>query len=295
MVHYRKALGDQDIWMPSVCAKPPRSENKDDNLDQPLPLSSLPHRHSPKSIPDLPPQPECNVENVSKSVRKKRRRKIRVWEQVKREKTLAVQAAAPYSCLAILSTCRTILLEAFHVWYQNNTLNFARSEDLYDFIVSIGHARAYEIRKIRLDIPAQGWYDAKAKHALGGLVRLEKLVFVYNHLSPLQSRGTNLNSIGFPKIIAHLRGLQQVTFTDPEVEETEEKKWNDRGFELGMTDPIRLRMDELRRKLMTKGKEPKHGPPMVDLFNRLNMKNQSGTDTIVGKWEEHLGSDRDFD
>lgn len=192
---------------------------------------------------------------------------------------MAARAVAPSSCLAILATCRTILLEAFHLWYKNNTLNFFRSEDLSDFLVSIGRVRANEIRNIRLDLPAGDWDDPKATHVLGNLLRLETLVFVYNDYSPTFC--TKPSFIGYPKIISRLRDLQQVTFLEPENPKT--TPW---GQVQGMTPCVKTRMDELREKMIGKRKKPKAVPPMMDLFNRLRIEDQRGKATAGWDWDE---------
>ncbi|KAL8722971.1 MAG: hypothetical protein Q9225_000664 [Loekoesia sp. 1 TL-2023] len=237
----------------------------------PLPSS----RYTPKHLPLYPPEPDCNLHNVSGSVRKKRRRRMRAWE-------IAARAAAPASCLAILVTCRTILLEAFHLWYRNNTLNFAASEDLRDFLASIGPVRANEIRSIRLDLPALDWDDPKAGYGLGRLLGLEKLIFVYNDYSPGDTKPKN---IPYPKIISRLRGLQQVAFVDPEDPKPMPMLW---GLHYGMTKCVRIRMDELREKMVAKRKKPRCAPPMVDLFNRLRIVDQKRKGTDAWEWEEGL-------
>ncbi|KAI4189899.1 MAG: hypothetical protein L6R41_001159 [Letrouitia leprolyta] len=243
----------------------------------PLPSS----RYVPKHLPGLPPEPNSNLENVSKWVRRKRRRKIKAFESIKQEKIAAARAVAPSSCLAILATCRAILLEAFHLWYKNNTLNFCRSEDLSDFLTSIGRVRANEIRSIRLDLPSRDWDDPKATHVLGNLLRLENLVFVYNGYSPTFE--TKMTFIGYPKIIGRLRGLQQVTFLNPENPKT--TPW---GHIQGMTPCVKNRMEELREKMMGNRKKPKAIPPMMDLFNRLRIADQKKTGTAGWNWEENF-------
>ena len=105
---------------------------------------------------------------------------MRQFESIENERA-AIAHAAPRGCLAILATCRTILLEAFHTWYKNNTFNFARSQDIVSFLTSISGARANEIRAVRLDLSWEDWNDGKAGHALSRLRRLESLVFVYNN------------------------------------------------------------------------------------------------------------------
>ncbi|KAL8835624.1 MAG: hypothetical protein Q9170_003241 [Blastenia crenularia] len=242
----------------------------------PLPSSRL----IPKHLPGLPTEPDCNLDHVSKSVRKKRRRRMRAFESIKQEAIIAAQAAAPPACLAILATCRTILLEAFHLWYKHNTLNFSRSKDLYDFLGSIGRVRASEIRNIRLDIPGEEWEDPKAVFVLGQLLRLERLIFIYNSYGPKDTKPQN---IGYPRIISHLRGLQQVSFLDPESPRT--TLW---GQKEGMSRCVQERMDELREKMLARRKKPRLEPPMMDLFNRLRMMDQEKKNASGRKWEEAL-------
>ncbi|KAL9603075.1 MAG: hypothetical protein Q9219_001439 [cf. Caloplaca sp. 3 TL-2023] len=234
----------------------------------------------PRHLPGLPSEPDCNLESVSKSVRKKRRRRMRAFMSAKAEAIVAARVTAPASCLAILATCRTILLEAFHLWYKNNTLNFFQVRDLCDFLASIGRVRANEIRSLRLDLPAREWDDPKARFLLGSLLRLERLIFVYNDWGP---SNTNPKKIPYPKIISHLRGLREVVFSDPEHPLT--FAW---GWKQGMTECVKTRMEELRGNMVTKRKNHRPEPPMVDLFNRLNIVNQKKKGTTAGEWEDGL-------
>ncbi|KAL8873657.1 MAG: hypothetical protein Q9174_000911 [Haloplaca sp. 1 TL-2023] len=243
----------------------------------PLPIL----RHTPKELPLLPPAPDCSLDSVSKSVRKKRRRRMRAYEKVKSDAILAVQKAAPDTCLAILATCRTILLEAFHIWYKHNTLNFTRAEDLIAFLLSLGRARQNEIRSIRLDLPELEWDNNKAGFALGRLLRLESLIFVYNGFSA--SWMTHTRHIGFPKIINSLRGLRHVTFVNPDNPIIDVI-----GYTQGMSASVRSRMEQLRQALMSPPKRPKQAPPMIDLLNSLRFKDQRANDAKQWVWNECL-------
>ncbi|KAL8698640.1 MAG: hypothetical protein Q9201_006463 [Fulgogasparrea decipioides] len=246
-------------------------------------ITPLPrHRQVPRNLPPLPMlEPNYDLQHPSKSVRKKQRRRIRAYERIKEAAYAAARAAAPDTCLAVLATCRTILLEAFHIFYKHNTFNFTRAEDLTEFLSSIGRVRANEIRTVRLDLPGQDWADIKAQFALSRLLRLEKLIFVYNSLtSPYLTKPEH---ISYPEIISHLRGLRDVTFIDPEKPEID---WY--GLRPGMTPPVRLRMDELRLKMMAARKKPRQMPPMMDLFGRLRAKDQSKKDIERWKWDEGL-------
>ncbi|KAL9022689.1 MAG: hypothetical protein Q9185_000118 [Variospora sp. 1 TL-2023] len=247
-----------------------------------------PSRRTAHYLPNVPAKPDADLVHVSKRVRKKRRRRLRAWEQVKE----SMRAPTPPSSLAIIETCRTILLEAFHIWYKHNTFNFRRADDLYAFLASISRARAIEVRSIRLDLPPRDWADAKAKNALRGLVRLERLVFVYTDLLRVYHARDSLKTIGFPKIISQLRGLREVTFMDPNSSELVQE-WVDRGFPAGfpagMSEGVRLRMEELGRKMVAEGEKPRlPAPPMVDLFARLKVKDQSKKDTASWAWKENL-------
>ncbi|KAL8674993.1 MAG: hypothetical protein Q9168_000587 [Polycauliona sp. 1 TL-2023] len=228
-------------------------------------------------LPALLPEPNRDLAGASKSVRKKRRRKIRQFESIESERATLAQEV-PHGCLAILATCRTVLLEAFHLWYKNNTFNFARSQDLFTFLTSISRVRANEIRAVRLDLPCEDWDDLKAAQALRRLLRLDTIVFVY--------RGDNFTYISpkyisYPRIISHLRGLREVHFVDPRSSQMAEPD-AEQGMGLGQE----LRMDELKHKMMTKTKHPKPAPPMMDLFSRLKVVNQSKNDCARWKWNE---------
>lgn len=206
---------------------------------------------------------------------------MRAWLVLREEALAATQAAAPDTCLAILATCRTVLLEAFHIWYKHNTFNFSRAGDLTSFLLSIGRVRANEIRSIRLDLPEQDWDDVKALYAIGRLLRLETLIFVYNGLvSPFH---TNPMCLSFPKIISHLRGLRDVRFVDPE-----DPRSNSYGWKQGMSECVKVRMDELKRIMMAPRKKSRKAPPMMDLFGKLRLKDQSKNDLKRWHWEEGL-------
>ncbi|KAI4261412.1 MAG: hypothetical protein L6R42_003388 [Xanthoria sp. 1 TBL-2021] len=238
------------------------------------PLPTLRRLH----LPALPPEPNRDLLMASKSVRKKRRRKIRQFESIKMERAIAAQTA-PHSCLAILATCRTILLEAFHLWYKNNTFNFARSQDVVAFLTSISRVRANEIRAVRLDLPWEDYHDLRAGQALRRLLRLETVIFVY--------RGDSFNwispkYISYPRIISHLQGLREATFVDPPSSGTSVP-----GVEQGMGTCHRSRTDQLREKMMAKRKHPRPAPPMMDLFSRLRNLDQSKKDCARWKWHEN--------
>ncbi|KAL8842128.1 MAG: hypothetical protein Q9205_000522 [Flavoplaca limonia] len=228
-------------------------------------------------LPPLPPEPNRDLLVASKSVRKKRRRKIRQFESIENERA-AIAHAAPRGCLAILATCRTILLEAFHIWYKNNTFNFARSQDIVSFLTSISGARANEIRAVRLDLSWEDWNDGKAGHALSRLRRLESLTFVYNgrpvsFISP--------NSIRYPRIISNLRGLQEVIIVDPAAVDSQvEGMWH------WMGPCQKLRMGQLRERMTAKEKRHKPTPPMMDLFSRLSVLDQKKNDCARWRWNE---------
>lgn len=207
-------------------------------------------------------------------------------------KILPISKARP-SSLAILATCRTILVEAFHLWYKNNTLNFRSSGDLLDFLYSCHLPRAQKIRSIRLDLPVDDWNHEKARYILGSLVRLEKLVFVVNAWNYCNHSKTYWSQKYRPKILDRLGPLQDVTFTDPS-EEIMMIKWQARGcpadHKFGIPDAAKFRMDEWREKMMTTdpSKSPKILPPMVDLFARLRLRDQRRKDIVDQKCEEDL-------
>lgn len=54
----------------------------------------------------------------------------------------------PQTCLAILATCRQILFEAWYTYYQRNTFNFERGNDLRSFLKSICPSCRHEIVSI---------------------------------------------------------------------------------------------------------------------------------------------------
>ncbi|KAI4197278.1 MAG: hypothetical protein LQ350_006005 [Teloschistes chrysophthalmus] len=259
-----------------------------DNNSQTSWITPLPvFRHMPKNLA-LPPEPIHDLIWVSKSVRKKRRRRLRVYDKVREEAIAAARRVAPDTCLAILATCRTILLEAWHIFYGCNTFNFSLAEDLTLFLQSIGSVRANEIRSVRLDLPPEDWDDLKAKHALGRLLRLESLEFVYNaYLSPFL---ISERFIPLPKIISQLRGLQSVRFVNPEDPKTDVLGWKQ-----GMTESVSNRMDELKSRMTGKAKRPRALPPMMDLFGRLKTREQQEKSSKVWKWEEGLSYAPDLD
>ncbi|KAL8860015.1 MAG: hypothetical protein Q9178_003564 [Gyalolechia marmorata] len=228
-------------------------------------------------LPALPSEPNRDLLVASKSVRKKRRRKIRAFVSIDTERASIVKAA-PHPSLAILATCRTILLEAFHVWYKNNTFNFDRSQDLVAFLGSIGRVRANEIRAVRLDIPARDWHDQKAMQALLRLLRLEMVIFVFNDV---MFNHTNPNYISDPEIIRNLRGLREVNFVDPPGLKTSLE-----GSKQVIGPGQKLRTDRLREKMVAKRKRARLAPPMMDLFGRSKTIGHSKNGGTHWKWED---------
>lgn len=228
-------------------------------------------------LPALPREPNRDLFMASKSVRKKRRRKIRQFESIETERAMILRAA-PHSRLAILATCRTILLEAFHIWYKSNTFNFARSWDVFSFLTSISSVRANEIRAVRLDLPWEDYDDPKAGQALRRLSRLETVIFVYrsHYFNP-----SGPQFISYPRIVSHLQGLRDVTFVDPP-----SSGRSVLGMVLGMGKSHRLKLDQLREKMMVTKKNPRRAPPMMDLFSRLKQLDQSESDRACWKWNE---------
>ncbi|KAI4108409.1 MAG: hypothetical protein LQ339_002311 [Xanthoria mediterranea] len=228
-------------------------------------------------LPVLPREPNRDLLMASKSVRKKRRRKISQFESVETERAMILRAA-PHSCLAILATCRTILLEAFHIWYKNNTFNFARSWDVFSFLTSINSVRPNEIRAVRLDLLWEDYDDSKAGQALRRLLRLETVIFVYRSHS---FNPSGLQLISYPRIMSHLQGLRDVTFVDPP-----SSGRSVQGMVWGMGKSHRLKLDQLREKMMVTKKNTRRVPPMMDLFSRLRQLNQSESDCACWKWNE---------
>ena len=163
--------------------------------------------------------------------------------------------ATSSSCLAILATCRTILIEAFHLWYQNNTLNFTSSKNIYSFLMSIGSVRANEIRSLRFDLAVNDWDNAKAQFGLSRLMKLERLTVVRNFDDSVN--GYNYYTYGsyhrLPSLTNGLRGLKEVNVvsygSDPEF--------------------ISKRIEQSKEALMRPRKKTRKLPTMVDLFGRL--------------------------
>ncbi|KAL8710061.1 MAG: hypothetical protein Q9220_005332 [cf. Caloplaca sp. 1 TL-2023] len=200
-------------------------------------------------------------------------------EHQRAEAVQATVRAAPDSSLAILATCRTILLESFHLWYKYNLLNFSSAKDLCEFLYSVSRARANEIRSIRLDLPEEDFNHGKCAFALSRLLALENLTFVWNDYKPYWLLNASL--MPYPKAISNLRGLRTVTFVDPV-----NPKPNAIGQEQGMVDSVKKRMHGLGVKMMTKRKHPKALPPMMDLFSRLKTEDQTKKDRALWNWQE---------
>ena len=171
------------------------------------------------------------------------------------------------SCLAILVTCRQILLEAFHVFYVFNTFNFNHPHHLCDFLKAIGPVRANEIRSIRCSFKLDASKNTAARYALSKLARLEKLAFQYDNEEPSDNPG----SVWRPYVIhkdfcshkefTKINGLREVSFIL--MYDTEPSR----------SDKARM---EMYRDLMIKPnpKLRKTIPDMVDLFVRLKIRKQ---------------------
>lgn len=169
------------------------------------------------------------------------------------------------SCLAILATCRQILLEAFHVFYKSNNFNFNHPDHLYDFLRAIGSIRANEIRSIRCSFRLAASENTAARYALSKLMRLEKLSFHFDKKKPVDGDSTDwrdyIISRDFcsAKEFAKIHGLREVNFimmNDTELDRTDKEKM------------------EMYRDRMTKPnpKRNKVMPEIVDLFVGLKMR-----------------------
>ncbi len=235
-----------------------------------IPLPSLSHARN-KALATLPtpnkPVPLGELTAKKKKDRAKKEATLRARES---EVLHNLQPPPASSCLAILATCRTVLLEAFHLWYQHNTLNFARAEDLYMFLRSISTARANEIRSLRLDLPYVEWSHPQAKFALGRLLKLERLIFI----GPVGVSGGLhwYNDFGFslPDIIKNLRGLREIELLACE----------------GQSDRILELIEEFKRRLMRPRLDRRKPPNMVDLFGKMKMGKQTSMREPQGLDEE---------
>lgn len=167
----------------------------------------------------------------------------------------ATSSSSSSSCLAILVTCRTILLEAFHLWYQNNTLNFTSSKNIYPFLMSIGPVRANEIRSLRFDLAVNDWDNAEAQFGLSRLMKLERLTVVRNIDHSLE--GCSYYTYGsyrrLPSLTNGLRGLKEINV-----------------ISYGMTSEAIVKgIEQSKEALMRPRKKARKPPTMVDLFGRL--------------------------
>ncbi|KAA6414623.1 MAG: hypothetical protein FRX48_01373 [Lasallia pustulata] len=88
--------------------------------------------------------------------------------------------------LSILSVCRQIYLESFHVFYSKNCLLFSSTECLFHFLSSIGHARRQEITSIMLRWQAE---DPNPKRAFRLLHNCQKLRNLYLKIPSNQPPG----------------------------------------------------------------------------------------------------------
>lgn len=64
---------------------------------------------------------------------------------------------------ATLQVCRQIVREAYHIFYEKNTLYFETAQELRDFLVHIGPGRRPAVRAIHIDrllTPVRLWSDA---------------------------------------------------------------------------------------------------------------------------------------
>ncbi len=168
------------------------------------------------------------------------------------------------SCLAILATCRQILLEAFHAFYASNNFNFNHPNHLYDFLRAIGPVRANQIRSIRCSFRLAASENTAVRYALSRLTRLEKLSFHFDKEQPVDNDtgwGDYIISQDFcpAKEFAKFHRLRDVNFI----------MMND--IELDRTDKERM---EMYRDRLTKPnlKKNKAMPEMVDLFVGLKMR-----------------------
>ena len=156
----------------------------------------------------------------------------------------------PASCLAILATCRQLLLESFHIYYSQNMLNFKSASDLYGFMTSVSYARRAEIISVRCSFSLASKGLARERVTLRRLPRLRKLAFI---LPVSDGEPWNHCRTAFAKF----SGVSEVTI----IQDGTPSTW-----------PISVR--EKYIKQLTKPRPPgEHRlPPIVDLFARLKTR-----------------------
>lgn len=160
-----------------------------------------------------------------------------------------------HSCLAILATCQQIHSEAFHVYYRNNTLNVASTNDLCSFTRAIGPARRNEIRSVRCDFPLAEQQEADARATLFQLRRLQSLSFEYVAYDP------DWRCLRCPDgVFARFKGLREV------------------GFIVKHEEPQQVHKDQMLhfREMLTRPRAPWKLPAYIDLFMGLKVRKQRG-------------------
>lgn len=175
------------------------------------------------------------------------------WVQVQEDEP---QFPLPeHSCLAILATCQQILSEAFHVYYQNNTLSFESITALCKFTRGIGPARRNEIQSVRCEFPLADDGQAKARAILFQLRGLQSLSFKYVAYDPAW------RYLRYPDgVFARFKGLREVDF-------------------IVDGEPGQVHKDQILhyRRMLTRPRAPWKLPEYIDLFMGLKVRKQRGS------------------
>jgi len=238
------------------------------------PLPALSHARN-KALATLPTFDKSIP--IAELTAKEKKDRVKEEAGLRARENAVVKALRPppvSSCLAILATCRTILLEAFHLWYQNNTLAFTRADELHRFLRSIGNVRANEICSLRLDLPRYDWSHAEAKFALGRLLKLERLTVVVSLVvifDPQLHWHNSFNNL-VPDIVKNVRGLREFEVLISE----------------GQPDRALKQLEESKRRLMGPRPATRKPPKMVDLFGKLKKEKQMAIRELERLDEESL-------
>ncbi len=170
------------------------------------------------------------------------------------------------SCLAILATCRQILFEAFHKFYESNTFNFNHPDHVCDFLTAIGPVRASEIRSVRCSFRLAAGDNTAARYALSRSMKLEKLAFQWDKKNLDDDQIVDWQDFIVPDFCSArgftiLNGVREVNFimmNDAEPSPADEESMARYRYRMTKPNPNR----------------PKTLPKMVDLFVGLKKRKQ---------------------
>lgn len=168
-----------------------------------------------------------------------------------------------HSCLELLSCCRQVLFDAFHIFYRNNTLQFSSAYEMSQFSYVISTAKRNEITSVRCAFDLADRSSDQARWYLQRCVRLEKLQF-------------EVGARPHGKVFRTFRGLKEVemnvepvTYGRPSDQKVKVAYWKELLTRPRLAAPTPECLDlfaVMKRKNVAKPKEPLPAPRLASYW-----------------------------